>query len=153
MRNKFKWCAFAISVFLCISVNSQIKTNGGSQYLLSQTKDMSADFYDLSNTYFFADSLAAFNDGEGMVKWKRYQLMPRQAFNANTYLHQPLKNLAFPDTAYDNDPELYFSIQPINDRCLRIRMLTTPVKTPELESIMLVGDTDQNLTQWNRTQQ
>ena len=113
---------------------------------------MSADFYYFSNTYFFADSLASFNDGEGMVKWKRYQLMPRQAFTANTYLHQPLKNLDFPDTAYDNDPELYFSIQPINDRCLRIRMLTTPVKTPELESIMLVGEPEQDLSQWNITQ-
>ena len=68
------------------------ETNAGVQYLLSQSKDMSQDFLDLSNTYFFADSLVSFDTstGKGTVQWKRQQLMPRQAFNANTYLHQPL---------------------------------------------------------------
>lgn len=66
---------------------------------------MSQDFLDLSNTYFFADSLVSFDTstGKGTVQWKRQQLMPRQAFNANTYLHQPLQSLDFPETAYDNN--------------------------------------------------
>ena len=151
MKNKFKLQIFAFSLLCSMAINSQIKTNGGSQYLLSQTKDLSTDFFDFSNIYFFADSLVSFNDGEGFVKWKRHQLMPRQAFNANTYLHQPLKNLDFPDTAYDNDPELSFSVQPINERCLRIRMLTTPIKTPDIESVMLVSEPSQDLSQWTIT--
>ena len=32
--------------------HAQLKTNAGVQYLLSQSKDMSQDFLDLSNTYF-----------------------------------------------------------------------------------------------------
>lgn len=78
--------------------HAQLKTNAGVQYLLSQSKDMSQDFLDLSNTYFFADSLVSFDTstGKGTVQWKRQQLMPRQAFNANTYLHQPLQSLDFP---------------------------------------------------------
>ena len=40
---------------------AQIRTNEGISYLMNQPKDMSADFSDLSNTYFFADSLADFN--------------------------------------------------------------------------------------------
>ena len=140
MKNNLTRYALAVSIFCVGTINGQIKTNGATQYLLSQTKDISADFTDFSNIYFFADSLATFNNGEGVVKWKRHQLMPRQAFNANTYLHQPLKNLDFPDTAYDNDPLLFFSNTPVNDRCLRIRMLTTPIKTPETESIMLVAE-------------
>ena len=49
---------------------AQIKTNEGISYLMNQPKDMSADFSDLANTYFFADSLSDFNaqKGEGKVK-------------------------------------------------------------------------------------
>ena len=60
---------------------AQIQTNAGVQYLQCMQKDMSTDFYDLSNTYFFADSLVSFDaaKGEGQVQWKRYRMSPRQA--------------------------------------------------------------------------
>lgn len=45
--------------------HAQLKTNAGVQYLLSQSKDMSQDFLDLSNTYFFADSLVSFDTSTG----------------------------------------------------------------------------------------
>ena len=66
---------------------AQIQTNAGVQYLQCMQKDMSTDFYDLSNTYFLADSLVTFDaqKGEGLVQWKRYRLSPRQAFNLNGY--------------------------------------------------------------------
>ena len=154
MKNRIKWTAFAFVAASSVTLHAQLKTNAGLQYLLSQTKDMSQDFLDLSNTYFFADSLVSINSqtGQGVVKWKRHQLMPRQAFNANTFLHQPLQNLDFPDTAYDNDPQLSFSVEPINDRTLRIRMLTTPVTPKEEESIMLVGKPSDGRSEWKVTQ-
>ena len=154
MKNRIKWTAFAFVAASSVTLHAQLKTNAGLQYLLSQTKDMSQDFLDLSNTYFFADSLVSINTqtGQGIVKWKRHQLMPRQAFNANTFLHQPLQNLDFPDTAYDNDPQLSFSVEPINDRTLRIRMLTTPVTPKEEESIMLVGKPSDGRSEWKVTQ-
>ena len=154
MKNRIKWTAFAFVAASSVTLHAQLKTNAGLQYLLSQTKDMSQDFLDLSNTYFFADSLVSIDSqtGQGVVKWKRHQLMPRQAFNANTFLHQPLQNLDFPDTAYDNDPQLSFSVEPINDRTLRIRMLTTPVTPKEEESIMLVGKPSDGRSEWKVTQ-
>ena len=150
MKNKTKWAALAIASISTVTMHAQIKTNAGLQYLLSQAKDMSQDFLDFSNIYFFADSLVSLDSktGEGVVKWKRHQLMPRQAFNANTFLHQPLQNLDFPDTAYDNDPELSFYVEPVNDRTLRIRMLTTPVKPKEEESVMLVGKPNDGRAAW-----
>ena len=56
-----------------LAVNAQIQMNAGVQYLQCMQKDMSTDFYDLSNTYFLADSLASFDaaKGEGLVQWKR----------------------------------------------------------------------------------
>lgn len=122
------------AIMLAPAVMAEVHTNGGRQYLLSQSRDVSSDFSDFSNHYFFADSLAGFDTatGKGRLKWKRQQLMPRQAFNANTYLHQPLNSLDFPDTAYDNDPVLDFEVTPVAPDIIRVRVFTSPVRKPEL---------------------
>ena len=128
---------FAVSVlFGWSSAVAQIQTNAGVQYLQCMQKDMSTDFYDLSNTYFFADSLVSFNaaKGEGLVQWKRYRMSPRQAFNLNGYWPVRMQMLDFPDAAYDNDPNLRLSIEFVSPRAARIRMLTTPV-VPKDEDI------------------
>ncbi|MCM1139591.1 MAG: alpha-xylosidase [Duncaniella sp.] len=147
--------AMLVGLSTALFAHGQLHTNGGVQYLLSQSKDMSQDFSDLSNHYFFADSLADFNPitGVGTVKWVRRQLMPRQAFNANTYLHQPLTALDFPNTAYDNDPMLQMSIDPVNDRTLRIRIYTSPIipKEPD-DDPMLAGTPAVNRSAWKTTQ-
>ena len=121
---------FAICVICgCSMSNAQIQTNAGIQYLQCMQKDMSTDFYDLSNTYFFADSLVSFDavKDEGLVQWKRYRMSPRQAFNLNGYWPVRMQMLDFPDAAYDNDPNLQIRIEWITPRTARIRMLTTPV--------------------------
>ena len=111
------------------AAQAQIQTNAGVQYLQCMPKDVSTDFSDLSNTYFLADSLAAFNaaKGEGLVNWKRYRLSPRQAFNLNGYWPVRMQMLDFPDAAYDNDPNLRISIEFISPKAARIRLLTTPI--------------------------
>ena len=111
------------------SAEAQIQTNAGVQYLQCMQKDMSTDFYDLSNTYFLADSLVAFNaaKGEGQVQWKRYRLSPRQAFNLNGYWPVRMQMLDFPDAAYDNDPNLRISIEFISPRAARVRLFTSPI--------------------------
>lgn len=137
------------------SVMADTRTNGGNAYLLDQSIDVSRDFSDFTNTYFFVDSLTSFDTktGRGTVVWKRLQLMPRQAFNANTYLHQPLKSLDFPNTAYPQDPELGFSIEPVNARTLRFRMHTSPVtpEWPDSLSPMLAGPVAVNAKDWKVT--
>ena len=132
-------CIFAADIIL-INMKRQIQTNAGVQYLQCMQKDMSTDFYDLSNTYFFADSLVSFNaaKGEGLVQWKRYRMSPRQAFNLNGYWPVKMQQLDFPDAAYDNDPNLKIKIEFITPRTARIRMLTTPVepKNTDKEDVM-----------------
>ena len=123
-----------------MAVNAQIQTNAGVQYLQCMQKDMSTDFYDLSNTYFLADSLVSFDTakGEGLVQWKRYRLSPRQAFNLNGYWPVRMQMLDFPDAAYENDPALKIKIEWITPRTARIRMLTTPVepKQSDVDDVM-----------------
>lgn len=137
------------------TIMADTRTNGGNAYLLDQSVDVSRDFSDFTNTYFFVDSLTSFDikTGKGTVVWKRQQLMPRQAFNANTYLHQPLKSLDFPNTAYPQDPELGFSIEPVNARTLRFRMHTSQVtpEWPDSLSPMLAGPVAVNAKDWKVT--
>ena len=117
-------------------VAAQIQTNAGIQYLQCMQKDMSTDFYDLSNTYFLADSLVSFDvaKGEGLVQWKRYRLSPRQAFNLNGYWPVRMQMLDFPDAAYENDPELKIKIEFITPRTARIKMLTTPIEPKDQDA-------------------
>lgn len=125
------------------AVNAGPVIVGGTSYLMNQAVDVSSDFHDLANTYFFADKLADFDaaSGEGTVRWKRYRLTPRQAFNTNGMQPQQLRMLDFPTPAYDNDPELKFSIDFVTPRTIRIRMLTTPVEPkPETDEVMLVAE-------------
>lgn len=109
---------------------AQLKTNNGIEYLQCQAPDVSGDFSDLANTYFLADSIAGFdlNKGEGLLNWKRYRLAPRQAFNLNGYWPVRMKMLDFPDTQYDNDPNLKIRIQKIDDRTLRVTVFTSPIE-------------------------
>ena len=126
-----------------MSAQAQLQTSAGIQYLQCMPKDQSGDFSDLSNTYFLADSLASFDvaKGEGQLNWKRYRLSPRQAFNLNGYWPVRMHTLDFPDTEYDNDPNLSFKIDFVRPRCVRIRMATSPIQAPrsDSESVMLAG--------------
>ena len=131
------------SGFTATTTYAQLQTSAGIQYLQCMPKDQSGDFSDLSNTYFLADSLASFDGtkGEGLLNWKRYRLTPRQAFNLNGYWPVRMQMLDFPDTQYDNDPNLSFRIDFVSPRCIRIRMATSPIEAPrkDEESLMLAG--------------
>ena len=133
----------AASMFaLCSNIFAQAVHVDGSSYLMNQPMDMSVDFRDISNTFFFADHLASFDlqTGEGTVNWHRAELQPRQAFNTNGAQPRSLRMLDFPFTAYENDPNLKFDIDFITPRTVRIRMLTTPVEPKPSASVMLVKE-------------
>ena len=138
---KFFYILGFMGFSLC--AEAQLQTSAGIQYLQCMPKDQSADFSDLSNTYFLADSLVSFDTakGEGKLNWKRYRLSPRQAFNLNGYWPVRMHTLDFPDTEYDNDPNLRFKIDFVSPRCVRIRLATSPIEAPrkDSESIMLAG--------------
>ena len=129
MMKKISICVIC-AVCCVLTTQAQIQTNAGVQYLMNIQKDMSTDFSDLSNTYFLADSVASFDAAKatGTVKWNRYRLSPRQAFNLNGYWPVRMEMLDFPSTEYDNDPQLKLQLSFISPRCIRLTMLTTPVE-------------------------
>lgn len=111
-------------------------------YLQSQPIDVSKDFGDFSNTFYFADSLASFDtqSATGTISWKRESLYARQAFNMTTVLPQPLKTLDFPETEYENDPQLPFKLDFVSPRTVRVRVYTSPVIFEDTDEVMLVGE-------------
>ena len=127
---------------LPLAAVAQLQTNAGVQYLQNNPKDMSTDFYDLSNTYFLADSLVSFDaaTAKGTVNWKRFRLSPRQAFNLNGYWPVRMQMLDFPDTQYDNDPDLQMQLQFIDSRTVRVRMLTTPIQPVDDDNDPMFSD-------------
>jgi alpha-D-xyloside xylohydrolase len=88
--------------------------------LLGEPVDMSLDFKDFHNTYFFADKLASFDPAtaKGKISWKRSSLYTRQAFDVNTILPQDLQMLDFPGPAYQQNPELSFTVDFITPRTI-----------------------------------
>ena len=131
----------ATALCMAMTAAAQIQTNRGKQYLMNQAKDLSADFSDLGSTYFFADSLSTFDaaTGKGTVKWGRYMLEPRQAFNLNSIVMDKIEMKDFPSTGYTNDPELPIELSFIDDRTVRIRLLTSPIPPAEYDDPMIPG--------------
>lgn len=131
-----------IRIILCLIICFSTQLAAQQKRILGEPIDMSIDFKDFHNTFFFADKVASFNgaDGKGKISWKRTSLYTRQAFNVNTILPQDLKMLDFPGEAYEQNPELDFSVDFVTPRTLRIRMLTSPVQPKPFDSPMLVKE-------------
>ena len=123
--------AAAAALWVCASVAVSLPAEAAPDgYLLNQPQDVSADFATVGNVFFAADSLAAFDaaTARGRIKWNRYELTPRQAFNTNGLWPVPLQMLDFPTPAYDNDPELEFGIDFVDERTVRLRVYTSDVR-------------------------
>ena len=151
MKMKRMFCALA---WMCSGVlaMAQVPTDGGVQYLMNGPCDLSADFYDLGNTYFLADSLVDFDTEkcEGVVEWKRYRLSPRQAFNTNGRWPVSLDMLDFPGTEYDNNPALRMKLRFVSPRTLRITMFTSPIEpsVDEADDVMFAHPVSTDKGAW-----
>lgn len=136
--------AAAAALWVCASIAVSLPAEAAPDcYLLNQPQDVSADFATVGNVFFAADSLAAFDaaTARGRIKWNRYELTPRQAFNTNGLWPVPLQMLDFPTPAYDNDPELEFGIDFVDERTVRLRVYTSDVRrAADDQSLMLASE-------------
>lgn len=110
--------------------------------LLNEPLDISKDFHDYTNTYFFADSLASFDPatGQGTIQWLRNQPFPAHAFDNTQMGFRRVPNNEFPSIEYAENPVLPFSIDFVSPRTVRIRAYTAPPLTPTEPSLMLVKE-------------
>src|SRR6187402_3254285 len=81
--------------------------------VLNAPMDISKDFQNYLNTFYFADELASFDPatGKGTIKYLRYNYQTRQAFNNMMMKPGVVPANEFPATEYAVSPELPFEIQ------------------------------------------
>lgn len=114
--------------------------------VLNAPVDISEDFENYLNTFYFADELVSFDPktGKGTIKYKRYRYETRQAFNNMLMKPEPVEANEFPTTEYEASPTLPFLIQFVSDRTVRIKMASGPQFHEQEESLMLVDGTAPN---------
>ena len=104
MKTRF----FTAALLLALSAGAwaQPQAIDASSRLQSQPVDVSADFHDATNNFFFADHLTSFDvqKAEGLVNWRRGCLRPRQAFNLNMLWPQYMQMLDFPQDGLRQRP-------------------------------------------------
>jgi len=78
--------------------------------VLNAPMDISKDFQNYLNTFYFADELTGFDPqtGKGTVKYLRYNYKTRQAFNNMMMKPDVVPANEFPATEYEVSPELPF---------------------------------------------
>ncbi|MDI1307074.1 MAG: DUF4968 domain-containing protein, partial [bacterium] len=132
----------SLSLFMGFSLLISPKASAQIQNadVLNAPMDISKDFQNYLNTFYFADELTNFDPqtGKGTVKYLRYNYQTRQAFNNMMMKPSPVVANEFPATEYAASPELPFQIQFVSDRTLRIKTTSGPQFRPEKESLMLV---------------
>ena len=109
--------------------------------VLNEPPDISDAFSDYRNTFYLADELVSFDPetARGSVRYLRYNLATRQAFDNMLSKLNPSPANEFPTTEYEASPELPFSIQFVSERTIRIKMSSGPQFHPEETSLMLVS--------------
>lgn len=122
--------------------------------LLNDIVDISDDFWDFSNIYYLADSLASFDPetGEGEIKWQTHHYQTRMAFNNMLMGLTPMTQNIFPGIEYPANPTHSFSVEFVTDRTIRIHIETGKVGAPERESLMLVDKPPYNSDAWEVTE-
>ena len=110
--------------------------------VLNEPLDISPDFRDHSNYYFFVDSLTSFDPktGKGTLKWLRHEAMGGHAFSNTQFSWRKVGNNEFPATEYAADPKLPFTIEFTSARTVRIKAETGTKSTFDEPSLMLVKE-------------
>lgn len=127
-------------IFFCtIQSFGQIPPTAPPTYLMTEPVDISGDFRDFSNTYYLADSLAAFDPatGSGKIVYRRFEYSTRMAFNNIQGRLVPVEPNEFPAGEYAVAPALPFSVEFVSPRTFRIRAATGLQAAPEKPSLML----------------
>ncbi|HKK75586.1 MAG TPA: alpha-xylosidase [Saprospiraceae bacterium] len=121
------------------------------QLLMNEPVDLSPDFKNYQNTYFFADTLISFNPrtGEGQVRWQRNRYTPAHAFNYTQHGFREMPQNEFPASEYEEDPGLPFSLQFVNSRTVRLQMQTGPMVKEAEPSLMLAQTPANNIGLWD----
>jgi alpha-D-xyloside xylohydrolase len=138
MNKLVKAITILIGVLFCgVALRAQIQNTG----MLNEPLDISPDFYNFKNTYYFADELSEFDpkSGSGKITYKRYEYATRVAFNNMLSVLRPVNANEFPTGEYEESPNLPFFIEFVSPKTVRLRMKTGAEIEKSEPSLMLVN--------------
>ena len=117
------------------SVSAQVQVTGDAV-------DVSLDFQKQEQTYFIGNKVTKFDPatGIGTLEWARNFRQFAFSFDKLDRGFTRARGTDFPNTEYDMDPSLPFSISFVSPRTLRLRFSTRNVPLGNNPSLMLVGD-------------
>ena len=144
MKNRLT--QISLSLFMATAAIQGVSAQIQNAPVLNAPVDVSIDFENYANTFYFADELASFDPktGKGTVKYTRYNYKTRQAFNNMMMKPDTVTANEFPATEYEAAPVLPFSIEFVSERAIRIKTTSGPQFNQPKESLMLVNGTAPN---------
>lgn len=133
---------FLIGLFIVSTTSAQIQ----HAKVLNSPVDISEDFHDYLNTFYFADQMVEFDPktGKGAIRYQRNQFHAKQAFNNMLIKPDTIGANEFPATEYEASPVHPFQIEFVSNRTIRIKMSSGPQYHDSKESLMLVDGTAPN---------
>lgn len=109
----------SLSLFASLLLSPKVSAQIQNADVLNAPIDISKDFQNYLNTFYFADELASFDPatGKGTIKYLRYNYKTRQAFNNMMMKPDVEKANEFPTTEYAESPVCHskfslFQIEP-----------------------------------------
>lgn len=144
MKNRLT--QISLSLFMATAAIQGVSAQIQNAPVLNAPVDVSTDFENYANTFYFADELASFDPktGKGTVKYTRYNYKTRQAFNNMMMKPDTVAANEFPATEYEAAPVLPFNIEFVSERAIRIKTTSGPQFNQPKESLMLVNGTAPN---------
>lgn len=136
-----------------IFMATNILSAQNQQLLMNEPVDLSPDFKNYRNTYFFTDSIVTFDPttGKGKLDWQRMRYTPAHAFNYTQNGFRQMPQNEFPASEYEEDPVLPFALEFINSRTVRLKMHTGTVIKEEETSLMLTQKPENRIADWKYT--
>ena len=116
-------------------------TRQQSQFL-NHPVDIMDDFYELENEYFVSGTVVKFDaaTASGTLQWRFHRWSMDWFFNKIDMHLAPQAEKPAPFQDYPSHPECAFSLDFINSRTVRLRMMTATVAQAEHPSLMLDGE-------------
>lgn len=131
--------SFSCFFVAILGTNADVPTRAAET--LGSAVDASRDFRDHDSVYFVPERVETFDSatGQGVVRWNRYKQQAGFSFGKVDVPYARATADEFPDTQYDSDPALPFSINFVSPRTIRLRFATRGKELDSGESLMLAG--------------
>lgn len=132
-------CLMAATFLLLLPLTGPTAT--ADDQIIGDLVDVSQEYHKLGQVFFVGNQVTSFDPatGAGTLRWNRYRMQTAYSFAKQDRTFARAQADEFPDTEYDRDPSLPFSITFVSPRTVRLRFASRNMPLDEGQSLMLAG--------------